>query len=234
MARFARQRQLPAALSETFAKLNQSERQHSNLLDRKECRHNGWQVVLCTIVGFVCVVQSVSSHDASAGTESWVVQTDPPSLTVLYGWPLRFAGCTLTADTGREREFEPWTDWIFFSDRRWILPFGLITDLLVWLYMVCLVSWLSSRLRFRLRIIDLFGATLFAGFECCCRLDHVFRANVDLCNFALITLAIYARFATFFLVMVVCVASPRYLVSIFQFVLKRQSKQKHSLMKGTR
>ena len=204
------------------------------MLDIKEYRHNGWQIVLCTLAGFVCVVQSVSSHDASAGTESWVVQTDPPSLTVLYGWPLRFAGCSLNADTGRKREFEPWTDWIFFCDRRWILPSGLITDLLVWLYMVCLVSWLSSYLRFRLRIIDLFGATLFAGFECWYRLDHVFRAKVDLCDFALITLVIYARFASFFLVMVVCVSSPRYLVSIHQFALKRRSKQKLSVMTDTR
>jgi len=180
--------------------------------------------VCCIVVGLICVVQSVSSYDASAGTESWVVQTVPPSITVLYGWPLRFAGCSLIADTNRE--FEPWTDWIFSSDRRWILPFGLITDLLVWLYMVFLIYWLSSQLRFRLRIIDLLGATLFAGVECSYRLAHVFRAKVDLWDFALITLVVYANLATFFLVMVVCVSSPRFLVSLYQFALKRQFKQK--------
>lgn len=203
------------------------------MLDRKVYRHNGWQILLCTIVGFVCLVQSVSSNDASAGSESWVVQTDPPSLTVLYGWPLRFAGCSLTADTGREREFEPWTDWIFYADRRWIIPFGLITDLLVWLYMVCLVAWLSSHLRFRLRIIDLFGATLFVGVECCYRLDYLFRVKFDFSEIFLITLVTYVRFATFFLVMVVCVSSPRYLVSIYQLAVKRRSKQQLSVMTDT-
>ena len=200
-------------------------------MNKNQLGCSAWQIVCCSFVGLICIVRSADCNDVSIANESWAVQTVPPSVTILYGWPLRFAGCSFSEEA--RPDSEPWTDWLFLAERRWILPSGLFFDLVVWLYMIVVCAWLTTRLRFRLRLVDFLGVFVFVAIECSNRLSHVFRARVDLWDFTQITLVIYARLSCFFLVMVVCLSSPRFLISFYQFALHRHSQKLFPIVDDT-
>ncbi len=197
-------------------------RQGSTLYNKRKLGRSALQIVCCSLVGITCILHSTDCNDVSIGNESWAVQTVPPSVTILYGWPLRFAGCSFSEES--RSDSEPWTDWFFLAKRRWILPSGLFFDLVVWIYMIFVFAWLTTRLRFRLKLVDFLGVFAFVAIECSNRLSHVFRSRVDLWDFTQITLVVYAKLASFFLVIVVCLASPRFLISLYELAFHRHSR----------